>query len=120
MLYYEVAVLGASLKPLTYSSNFKISAYQIVSVPIKSSVKSAVILREVAKPSFKTKEILEILQLKFSPFQIALANCIAHYYAKRALHSEFSSLRARRRRILQILLLSRIVPQSKLLLVSKI
>ena len=80
MLYYEVAVLGASLKPLTYSSNFKISAYQIVSVPIKSSVKSAVILREVAKPTFKTKEILEISQLKFSPFQIALANFIAHYY----------------------------------------
>ncbi len=80
MLYYEVAVLGASLKPLTYSSNFKISAYQIVSVPVKSSVKFAVILREVAKPSFKTKEILEISQLKFSPFQIALANFIAYYY----------------------------------------
>ena len=80
MLYYEVAVLGASLKPLTYSSNFKIPAYQIVSVPIKSSVKSAVILREVAKPSFKTKGILEISQLKFSPFQIALANFIAYYY----------------------------------------
>ena len=80
MLYYEVAVLGASLKPLTYSSNFKISAYQIVSVPVKSSVKSAVVLREVAKPSFKTKEILEISQLKFSPFQIALANFIAYYY----------------------------------------
>ncbi len=80
MLYYEVAVLGASLKPLTYSSNFKIPAYQIVSVPVKSSVKSAVILREVAKPSFKTKEILEISQLKFSPFQIALANFIAYYY----------------------------------------
>lgn len=80
MLYYEVAVLGASLKPLTYSSNFKIPTYQIVSVPVKSSVKSAVILREVAKPTFKTKEILEISQLKFSPFQIALANFIAHYY----------------------------------------
>lgn len=80
MLYYEVAVLGASLKPLTYSLNFKIPAYQIVSVPIKSSIKSAVILREVAKPSFKTKKILEISQLKFSPFQIALANFIAHYY----------------------------------------
>ncbi len=80
MLYYEVAVLGAGLKPLTYSSNFKISAYQIVSVPVKSSVKFAVILREVAKPTFKTKEILEISQLKFSPFQIALANFIAYYY----------------------------------------
>ena len=80
MLYYEVAVLGASLKPLTYSSNFKISSYQIVSVPVKSSVKSAVILREVSKPSFKTKEISEISQLKFTPFQIALANFITHYY----------------------------------------
>ena len=80
MLYYEVAVLGASLKPLTYSLNFKIPAYQIVSVPIKSSIKSAVILREVAKPSFKTKKILEISQLKFTQFQIILANFIAHYY----------------------------------------
>ena len=80
MLYYEVAVLGASLKPLTYSSNFKILAYQIVSVPVKSSVKSAVILREVSKPSFKTKEISEISQFKFSSFQIALANFIAYYY----------------------------------------
>ncbi len=80
MLYYEVAVLGASLKPLTYSSNFKISAYQIVSVPVRSSVKSAVILREVSKPSFKTKEISEISQFKFSSFQIALANFIAYYY----------------------------------------
>lgn len=72
--------MGASLKPLTYSSNFKIPSYQIVSVPVKSSVKSAVILCEVAKPTFKTKEILEISQLKFTPFQIALANFIAHYY----------------------------------------
>ena len=80
MLYYEVAVLGASLKPLTYSLNFKIPAYQIVSVPVKSSVKSAVILREVSKPAFITKAIAEISQLKFSPFQIALANFIAHYY----------------------------------------
>ena len=80
MLYYEVAVLGASLKPLTYSSNLEIPTYQIVSVPVKSSIKSAVILREVAKPTFKTKEILEISQLKFSPFQIALANFIAYYY----------------------------------------
>ena len=80
MLYYEVAVLGASLKPLTYSSNFKIPSYQIVSVPVKSSVKSAVILCEVAKPTFKTKEILEISQLKFTSFQIALANFIAYYY----------------------------------------
>nr|WP_298986917.1 primosomal protein N' [uncultured Campylobacter sp.] len=38
------------------------------------------VLREVAKPNFKTKEILEISQLKFSPFQIALANFIAYYY----------------------------------------
>lgn len=80
MLYYEVAVLGAGLKPLTYSSNFKIPSYQIVSVPVKSSVKSAVVLREVAKPSFKIKEILEISQLKFTPFQSTLANFIAHYY----------------------------------------
>ncbi len=80
MLYYKVAVLGASLRPLTYSSNFKIPSYQIVSVPVKSSVKSAVILREVAKPSFKTKEILEISQLKFSSFQSTLANFIAYYY----------------------------------------
>jgi len=80
MLYYEVAVLGASLKPLTYSSNFKILAYQIVSVPVKSSVKSAVVLREVLKPSFKIKEILEISQLKFTPFQSMLANFIANYY----------------------------------------
>ena len=80
MLYYEVAVLGAGLKPLTYSSNFKILSYQIVSVPVKSSVKSAVILREVSKPTFKTKEILEISQLKFTQFQIILANFIAHYY----------------------------------------
>jgi len=80
MLYYEVAVLGAGLKPLTYSSNFKIPSYQIVSVPVKSSVKSAVVLREVAKPSFKIKEILEISQLKFSLFQSTLANFIANYY----------------------------------------
>ena len=80
MLYYEVAVLGAGLKPLTYSSNFKIPSYQIVSVPVKSSVKSAVVLREVAKLSFKIKEILEISQLKFTPFQSTLANFIAHYY----------------------------------------
>lgn len=80
MLYYEVAVLGASLKPLTYSSNFKIPAYQIVSVPVKSSVKSAILLCEVAKPNFKTKEILEISQLKFTQFQSTLANFIAHYY----------------------------------------
>lgn len=80
MYFYEVAVLGANQKPLTYFSNFKISNFTLVKVSLKSSEKTAVILKECEKPSFKTKEIIEILSFCFTPFQVALSDFMSYYY----------------------------------------
>ncbi|WP_442868052.1 primosomal protein N' [Campylobacter sp. JMF_08 NE1] len=80
LYYYEIAVLGARLKPLTYFSNSQISPYQIVQIPVKNAQKRGVILREVPKPEFCTKEITEILPLNFTPFQVELAQFISHFY----------------------------------------
>ena len=80
MHYYEVCVLGLNLKPLTYSSKTKLEPNSLALVTISNKTKKALILEEVKKPEFRTLEILENLDAKFSETQIALANFISYYY----------------------------------------
>lgn len=80
MFFYKIAILGSSLKPLTYSSNSKLLQSQIVEVYVKNSLKKGVVLELCDEPNFKTKEISNITEYKFSPTQTELANFIATYY----------------------------------------
>ncbi|QKF64966.1 primosomal protein N' [Campylobacter corcagiensis] len=80
MFFYKIAVLGSSLKPLTYASDSKFLPNQIVEIYVRNSLKKGVILELCQKPNFKTKEILKATEFKFSLTQATLANFIAAYY----------------------------------------
>jgi len=80
MHYYEIAVLGANLSPLTYSSKQILSPFCVVTVSVRSSLKRGVVIRECEKPTFKTLEIIENTGEYYTEFQISLAKFIAHYY----------------------------------------
>ncbi len=80
MHYYEIALLRSSAPLLTYSSSLKLQEGSIVKVPLKSSVKEGVVLKQVEKPAFKTAEILEETLLFFKPYQLEIANFIKNYY----------------------------------------
>lgn len=87
MPYYKTAVLGSNLRPLLYFSQKKIPDFSIVSIPLgKQSVKNAVVLGICDEPNFQNgkkfeiKEIIEITNLYFTPYQANLAEFIAYYY----------------------------------------
>lgn len=82
MHYYEVAIKGYYLDALTYESDEKITLFSEVLVPLGRGEKSvkAIILKEVSKPEFPTKSVLEISQKKLSPEQFELAKFISSYY----------------------------------------
>ncbi|MBR2157782.1 MAG: primosomal protein N', partial [Campylobacter sp.] len=87
MPYYKTAVLGSNLKPLLYFREKKIPNFSIVKIPLgKQSVKNAVVLGICDEPNFQNgkkfeiKEILEITNLYFTPYQANLAEFIAYYY----------------------------------------
>ena len=65
---------------LTYASKTKFEIGSIVKVPLKHTVKNAIILDEVQKPDFDTSEILEDTLLYYTPKQLEIAKFIAMYY----------------------------------------
>ncbi|MSN96024.1 primosomal protein N' [Campylobacter sp. FMV-PI01] len=80
MFFYQVAILGQNLKPLTYFSKTKLEIYSLVLVTLSNKQKTAIILEETKKPEFETLEILEVFKKKFSNLQIKLAKFISYYY----------------------------------------
>lgn len=80
MYFYKIAVLGSNQKPLIYSSTLQISNFKIVKISLKNSEKSGVILSICDEPKFKTKEILEVCEARFTEFQCELAKFISYYY----------------------------------------
>ncbi len=80
MYYYEVAILNSSAPLLTYSSSINLKEGSLVIVPLKSSSKKGVILKEVSKPNFKTQSILEVENSFFTKEQLEIANFIKSYY----------------------------------------
>ena len=79
-LYYEVAVTGHNLKPLTYSFSDKLPLGSIVEIPVSKKQKSGVVLREVEKPEFKTQPITSVSPSLILPAQLELAKFISSYY----------------------------------------
>lgn len=79
MYYYQVALLKSSAPQLTYFSLEKISIGQVVEVPLKSTIKEAIILNETIKPEFKTQELKKGFKY-YSLSQIEIAKFISQYY----------------------------------------
>ena len=80
MFYYQVSILNSSAPILTYSCSSSLKRGDIVKVPLKSSIKRAVILKQVDKPEFDTLEISDKEEGYFSIEQIDIANFIKDYY----------------------------------------
>ena len=80
MHYYQVALLKSSAPILTYSTIEPLSVGSIAKVPLKSSSKLAVVLKEVQKPEFDTQDILEITKNYYKAWQLEVAKFIQNYY----------------------------------------
>ena len=80
MNYYKVSLLRSSAPELTYSSELTIEVGSIVTIALKSTQKSAVVVQEVEKPTFETFEIITILSTYYNSNQIEIAKFIAQYY----------------------------------------
>lgn len=81
MRYYELALSGYHLDTLTYESEeeFEPLAEVLVDLATKKAQR-AIVLREVTKPNFKTKAILQETGKFLSPMQFELAKFISSYY----------------------------------------
>jgi len=80
LYYYKVSLLGSPLEPLTYHSNHKFLQGELISVPLRSRLKKAVVLESVSKPEFETLAIDSSLEAYFSDKNIVFAKFIASYY----------------------------------------
>jgi len=80
MNYYEVALLKLNAPLLTYGAKEKYNRGDIVNVPLKGSIKEAVILQEVKKPQFKTQNIAQKTDYFYSEFNLKTAKFISGYY----------------------------------------
>lgn len=84
MHYYEILISAYQFRgagALTYSSQDALSTGMIVQVPMKSNDFPAIVLREVAKPKFRTKSITRILYDRPLPkTTMKLIDWIQSYY----------------------------------------
>ena len=80
MKYYEIALLRSSAPVLTYASSEELDMGVIVSVPLKTTFKDAVVLKEVSKPEFETFQIVSISDRYYTNEQMDIAKFISNYY----------------------------------------
>lgn len=82
MRYYELAIIGSYLDNLAYESEFECEPLSEVIVPFSKQNKAhkALILKEIAKPDFNTKTIIEKTGRVLTQAQFELAHFISYYY----------------------------------------
>ncbi len=80
MYYLEVCLLRSSAPNLTYQSQHKLAKGSVVTVPLKTTVKEAVVIGEVEKPEFETAEILSVTDRCYTKEQMQMAKFISEYY----------------------------------------
>lgn len=80
MNYYEIAIIGANLAPLTYESQWVLNEFEIVTIKLRNKTQNGCIIKAVSKPNFKTLPVIERLNLTFTQLQITLAKFISYYY----------------------------------------
>jgi primosomal protein N' (replication factor Y) len=69
--HYRVALLRSSAPALTYSCEKKLEKGTVVSVPLKTTQKDAVVVKEeTTVPSFDTSAISSVLDLGYTQAQI--------------------------------------------------
>lgn len=85
MKYYEVAPLiyiGKDTDLLTYSSSEEIACGVLVMIPLRGKEVFGIVLSVVSKPTFKTREIIEIFYEKpvLDEKALSLAHWMSEYY----------------------------------------
>jgi len=65
---------------LTYHSQDILPKGSVISVPLKTTLKEAVIIEEVDKPEFETAEIASVSDTIYTTQQIEIAKFISEYY----------------------------------------
>jgi len=84
MRFYEVFLADShyhSSHPLTYSSEQKLKALSVVTVPLQNRMASGFVMREVDRPGFKTKLIKALMSAVPLPDHcLKLAQWLADYY----------------------------------------
>jgi primosomal protein N' (replication factor Y) len=79
--YYQLYLLKSSAPKLTYLSVEELEVGSVVSIPLKSNIKDAIVYKEVDKPSsFEVLEIISISPYIYSQKQIEIAKFISYYY----------------------------------------
>ena len=85
MYYYEVAptrIIRASSAAFTYASNQLVNIGQLVIIPVGKQTHIGLVLKKVTKPTYDTRDIIELLPI--SPLPIPLIETtlwISKYYA---------------------------------------
>ncbi len=78
--YYKILLLRSSAPSLTYHFQHTLNKGSIVSVPLKTTLKEAVVVAEVEKPEFDTAEIASISDKYYNNEQMEIAKFISEYY----------------------------------------
>ncbi|MDR1911782.1 MAG: primosomal protein N' [Helicobacteraceae bacterium] len=80
MFYYDVALIGLKLAPLTYKSESAIDCGAKILAPIKGKKAGAIVLNKRDRPPFECEVIADILDETLSPEYLKTAKFIAYYY----------------------------------------
>ncbi|RRS32713.1 MAG: preprotein translocase subunit SecA [Epsilonproteobacteria bacterium (ex Lamellibrachia satsuma)] len=80
MHYYEVLLLRSSAPGLTYHFHHVLPIGSVVSVPLKTTLKKAVIIAKVENPDFETAEIVSVSDKYYTSEQMEIAKFISEYY----------------------------------------
>ena len=80
MFFYEVVILSSPLNLLTYHHEIELEIGSVLKLNIRNREVKAVVISTCEKPDFKTSEILEVADEKYSSKQIELAKFISGYY----------------------------------------
>ena len=78
MKFYETALFNTP-NIFTYHSDFSLQKGDIVEVSLRNKIYKAIVIREVNKPSFKTKPIIKKIS-SFSKEKLQIIEFIAKYY----------------------------------------
>jgi len=78
--YYTTSILRSSAPTLTYCSQDKLTIGTLVSIPLKTTIKEAIVIAEVEKPAFETAKIVSVSDKVYSPEQMEIAKFISEYY----------------------------------------
>jgi len=78
--YYEIALVGSPLQPLTYSAETTLERGDVVTVPLQERQNNGVVLKQVEKPTFPVVSVTQRHETFFSAVQLHFAEFIAAYY----------------------------------------